>query len=903
MYKKLTSVILAALMLLSLVPCAADTSSAYSDSAQRALEVMSALKLMTPTMEDLSGESEAIKRSEFATVAVRMLGMEEPPQTETGFGDVPAEHWASGWIAAAQGLGVMEGDENGLFQPDAPVTYEQVLKVVVYLLGYSVQAEGIGGYPAGYVQMASRLDLNTGLERGVGDPLTRADTAIILYNSFDVELQQQILFGDKRGFRAQEGETILSEYMGITRGCGVLRECGDRSIVKNPVAQSQCMAVIDQEIFACDNAAELGEYLGYTVEYYAYQGKPGEKQKLFFLLPDQDNRELTVSARNILWNNDGFSLTRFVYQRENDERVRAMQIANRLCFVKNGKFDFDFDLEDFRMENGYVRLIDWDGDSTADVVFVWDFDNYVVESTAGARVTCKYGRVLNFEDLEEENFSLILPDGRRGGKELLEALLPWDVLSVAVSRDRELTTVFASRRGMAGTVDSVMDQDEVVIEGERHYLQPGLNQLLSQNGAAKIVPGVNGEFFVDVTGIIAAWQEMAARGEEYGYLLDVSASQVFIGGHSAVKLQMFTQTGELAVLETRDRVKDLKTNSRVWASDLLMSGADFRDGGAWKPQLVKFVRNEAGAVVSIGAATVTNGSEENLIPYYDLEHFSLDYQTEDKNFRYRRSSGLFGDADNAYRPGFRINQSTKVFYVPSYEGKILKDEMRIFDMDSFGDYVYQYKNLLFYDNNETGLCAAVVYQEQRDSLGKSSTAITQNDLFVVTHTVQRLDEEGDPVEALEGMISGTQQSMEYVNLTDQELIPGMVLAVAKDSYNRLVINESSVIYSPKGNQSFFEKQIIRGSDPQPEVWASYGVLCRKNGRYFTVRFGDSLPQPFYLADGFRVYVLDTEKGTVRIGGESDLLAADSGGTVVGSQVVMNSRYDYVREIILLESHR
>ena len=57
MYKKLTSVILAALMLLSLVPCAADTSSAYSDSAQRALEVMSALKLMTPTMEDLSGES------------------------------------------------------------------------------------------------------------------------------------------------------------------------------------------------------------------------------------------------------------------------------------------------------------------------------------------------------------------------------------------------------------------------------------------------------------------------------------------------------------------------------------------------------------------------------------------------------------------------------------------------------------------------------------------------------------------------------------------------------------------------------------------------------------------------------------------------------------------------------
>src|SRR5690606_20330334 len=56
-----------------------------------------------------------ITRAEAAKILAMEMGLEETPNT---FSDVPATHWAAGYIGAAQKSGLMNGYEDGAFRPE-----------------------------------------------------------------------------------------------------------------------------------------------------------------------------------------------------------------------------------------------------------------------------------------------------------------------------------------------------------------------------------------------------------------------------------------------------------------------------------------------------------------------------------------------------------------------------------------------------------------------------------------------------------------------------------------------------------------------------------------------------------------------------------------------------------------
>jgi hypothetical protein len=67
--------------------------------------------------------SNSITRAEIATVFARISGFNRPARKGNVFPDVSADHWASGFIAAAtQELGFFSGYPDGTFRPDAPIT-------------------------------------------------------------------------------------------------------------------------------------------------------------------------------------------------------------------------------------------------------------------------------------------------------------------------------------------------------------------------------------------------------------------------------------------------------------------------------------------------------------------------------------------------------------------------------------------------------------------------------------------------------------------------------------------------------------------------------------------------------------------------------------------------------------
>lgn len=125
-----------------------------------------------------------VKRSEFASMIVRAMGLEKSAQSlatiPTGFKDVPTNHWANGYIAVAKQQGFVNGYTDGTFRPDRQISYQDMATMLTIALG---QAEVGTVYPAGYIVKAQQLGLFNNVNvPAYTDMATRGDVFKMLYN-------------------------------------------------------------------------------------------------------------------------------------------------------------------------------------------------------------------------------------------------------------------------------------------------------------------------------------------------------------------------------------------------------------------------------------------------------------------------------------------------------------------------------------------------------------------------------------------------------------------------------------------------------------------------------------------------------------------------------------------------
>ena len=114
----------------------------------------------------------------------------------TPFPDVPDEHWACKYIYAAKYKGIVSGDEKGNFNPESNVTNEEIVKMIICLLGYEPAAEARGGYPAGFTSQAVRLGITENMIFDVNAPAVRNDVAVMMCRALDVPKMEMIKEGE-----------------------------------------------------------------------------------------------------------------------------------------------------------------------------------------------------------------------------------------------------------------------------------------------------------------------------------------------------------------------------------------------------------------------------------------------------------------------------------------------------------------------------------------------------------------------------------------------------------------------------------------------------------------------------------------------------------------------------------
>lgn len=148
-----------------------------------------------------------ITRAEIAKVLCKVSGLKPDNNGAQAFSDVDLSHWAYGYVNTAAAANFVEGTENGTFSPDADVTYDEVVKMLVSVLGYAPQAEQIGGYPDGYIETASRIGLSNDIIVASDMSCPRYMVFTLMNNALDIPFMVQSGFN----FSENAGEYSIAD--------------------------------------------------------------------------------------------------------------------------------------------------------------------------------------------------------------------------------------------------------------------------------------------------------------------------------------------------------------------------------------------------------------------------------------------------------------------------------------------------------------------------------------------------------------------------------------------------------------------------------------------------------------------------------------------------------------------
>ncbi len=128
-----------------------------------------------------------ITRAEFCKFAVIAAGLKDVASgyenVPSPFADVPTGAWYTGWVNIAAAQGYVKGYPDGTFKPDAQITQQEVITVLMRLLGYNDNLPG--DWPFDYLAKAAKLGVTEDITVRAAMPATRGEVAILTDATLD----------------------------------------------------------------------------------------------------------------------------------------------------------------------------------------------------------------------------------------------------------------------------------------------------------------------------------------------------------------------------------------------------------------------------------------------------------------------------------------------------------------------------------------------------------------------------------------------------------------------------------------------------------------------------------------------------------------------------------------------
>lgn len=163
-------------------------ASADTDLQDECAKSLVSLKIMQGYEDGSLRLENKIKRSEFVTLIVKMLGYDQDTDINNvtvNFKDIKKSHWAFNYVRLAVKNSLIVGSPDKKFSPDSNITYAEALTVLIRSLGY--ESTLVGSWPENVIDKATQLGLNNSLDLTQDKQITRGEMSVMVYNSLTVD--------------------------------------------------------------------------------------------------------------------------------------------------------------------------------------------------------------------------------------------------------------------------------------------------------------------------------------------------------------------------------------------------------------------------------------------------------------------------------------------------------------------------------------------------------------------------------------------------------------------------------------------------------------------------------------------------------------------------------------------
>lgn len=602
--KKTLAVVLAFAMILSM---GAVSTFAYTDVAEgtivsEAVDILSGLNILTGFEDGTFRPDETVTRAQMAAIICRTLGYEDQAQSSMGstvFNDVAADHWASGYINVAQAQQIINGYGDGNYGPEDLVTYEQAVKMIVSALGYDLAANAKGGYPTGYLAIASAEGITKNANGKVGDAAARSSIAVLVYNALDVRLMDQELWStDGTDTYEKSKETILSQYLDVTKWEGIVvgtpitgvATDGKYNPEETPKVGIQGgyfyysdKGSLNKQPYVADDGTvltkrvnadkvDVNDLLGKTVIAYIGEDEVTGADTVFAIAESKNkNTVKKISANQLVKSGEKYDNEADVigYTEIGSNRALDLKLDNAKVYKNylsmGTSIDTTTELRSEVLSGGVIEFISNDGDEgDYEYVNVLAYSEEVsleeIEENNGVYLFNGYdGSTLSKVDVDDEDQLVVVY--KDGVLATVADLAANDTVSVVrVTPKKEVQIFFASSATVTGVVNAYDPVEDIVtIAGTDYELSPSL----SKN--AEELSGEEGTFFLNVDGQIA-WNETAptAVGK---YALIVASYVETSGVNTGKYIQAVLADGTVAEYEISKTAKVVDFDNKAINTD------------------------------------------------------------------------------------------------------------------------------------------------------------------------------------------------------------------------------------------------------------------------------------------------------------------------------------------------
>ncbi|MBR5518321.1 MAG: S-layer homology domain-containing protein [Clostridia bacterium] len=663
-----------------------------------------------------------ITREEFSQLVVNLLGYDEVASTfeDPGvFTDISTSEY-KGAINLLYDLKIVSGTGTNTFSPEQPLTYPQVGKFMVNILGYSkvVNSNNIYAYSmlAGSIGVFENVDSSK-------EYVSWKDALIIAHNALDIDLMTRDfgMIGDN--YHVVEGKTLRTSLstttgMRVQKLKGILTADATTYLYEAHANMKSTQIEVNGKVYNC-NFEVPSDLVGMEVHFYLEETENGDI--VTSIAPTEKNLVTKISLDKI----DNATAEKVEYY-ENDDKKSSVRVNEHAKVIYNGRWDMNLtyaDIDDF--DNGYARLIDNDEDEIVDVIFVYEFTDAIVERIYAetkqvffANNQLVYGaRYISLDEEEDDIIANVI--NSEGNTVAFEEIKEDDIISIAKSKDGQVINMVVSNKVVTGVVNEI-DDYSIVIDSDVFDYVVKPNVKLGDHVDA-YVNFMGKVFYVEKTKaeynyayIMDAQQKTGISGTVKvslimpGYISETSTVSFDEEGSSASTKELFFRNNSKVIYELANKVK--VNGSTVKAADAI--------------SLIE------GEIVSYTLDSNDKISKIDLIDVFNNDTAKKKYNENGKTF------------SSTATDGFGISESeTMSICIPTNTDASDDDLLVAVKLTHGSEY-----NLLAYDVDENSSIAglAVITAEMRSGVAGSISPVNSS-IAAMKKVSMVLDENGNEV--------------------------------------------------------------------------------------------------------------------------------------------------------------